>query len=274
MEYSANPSCETQLKTICSYLNITIEIISIEGSIGSGKSTLCKMLKNYFTTFNEKSSQTYNAEYHFVDEPVDEWENIRDKTQENKNMLELFYENQAKYSFVFQITAYITRLQIIKNKIEQIIKNRKDEIERKQSHPLIMLERKKYILITERSLQTDCNVFAKMLFDDGKINEIEWQSYNYWFNNFASEYGVDRIIYVRVEPEISFERTKKRNRNGEETIPLEYLEKCHRYHETWINGVDKKNKRIFNASKSINTEKKVDLNYIIPILKLITCNWV
>ena len=34
---------------------------------------------------------------------------------------------------------------------------------------------------------------------------------------------------------MAFERVKKRNRSGE-TIPLEYLQKCHKYHDTWLNN--------------------------------------
>lgn len=42
------------------------------------------------------------------------------------------------------------------------------------------------------------------------------------------------IIYLRCEPEVCYERTKKRSRNEEETIPLDYLKKIHDKHENWI----------------------------------------
>jgi hypothetical protein len=41
------------------------------------------------------------------------------------------------------------------------------------------------------------------------------------------------IIYVRAEPNVCAERVTIRGREGE-TIPIEYLEKCHQYHEDWL----------------------------------------
>lgn len=258
---------QTPLQILCNMLDISIKIISIEGNIGSGKSTLCNMINRYFNHINS------GINYHFVDEPVEEWETIKDKTQENKNMLELFYENQNKYSFVFQTTAYITRLQQIKNTIDKIIRNRKLEIEKNGGIGILCATHTKHIIVLERSLQTDRNVFAKMLYNNKKINEIEWQSYNYWFNNFVDDYGADKIIYVRIDPSLSYERTKKRSRNGEESIPLEYLEKCHHYHEQWIDKVVSKNKMVFDASKNIINDNTIDLEYITPIIQYIyTCS--
>ena len=73
-------------------------IISIEGNIGSGKSTLLNLLR-------EKYKE--NQHIIFVDEPVSEWNKIKDG---EKSILELFYGDKDKYSFTFQILAYITRL--------------------------------------------------------------------------------------------------------------------------------------------------------------------
>lgn len=235
----------------CDMLNMSFEIISIEGNIGSGKSHLFNILKTYFTEVNHRSPM---EKFHFVDEPVSEWMNIRDETQENKNILELFYGDKDKYSFVFQTTAYITRLQNLKKVIDDIITNRKKSIENKSCSDINEIH-VKHVIISERSLETDKNVFAKMLHDDGHINEIEYTSYNYWFANFIANYGTHRIIYLQVDPEISYERTKNRNRSGEEAIPLEYLARCHSYHEEWIQSVgDNKRVYVFDASTHLDTD--------------------
>lgn len=178
-------------------------IISIEGNIGSGKSTLVSALENHF------KDSLYIG---FLQEPVDIWNTIKDEN--GITILEKFYENNEKYAFQFQMMAYISRLSIIK----KALKN----------------ENYKYI-ITERSLYTDSNIFAKMLYDDKKISEIEYTIYKMWFDEFISDIPITKIVYVKAEPTISCERVIKRNRLGE-NIPLSYLEKCHHYHEEWLSS--------------------------------------
>lgn len=178
-------------------------IISIEGNIGSGKSTLLDLLRK---KYNE------NQNIIFVDEPVSEWNEIKDG---EKSILELFYNDKEKYSFTFQILAYITRLRKLLDVLE---KSNKDNV-----------------IICERSIYTDKYVFAKMLYQQGYINEIEWKTYNYWFDTFREKTLPNTIIYVKTDPEICSNRVKKRNRNGESSIAIEYLNHCHNLHEEWLN---------------------------------------
>lgn len=77
-------------------------------------------------------------------------------------------------------------------------------------------------------------VFAKMLYDSGKIETINYQIYLNWFNTFADEYKVNKIIYVNTDPKICYERVGKRHRDGEDKIPLEYLTSCHLYHNNML----------------------------------------
>lgn len=197
-------------------------IILIEGNIGSGKSTLLELLKN---KYKDKES------IRFIDEPVNEWSNIKDN---DKSILELFYENKEKYSFTFQILAYITRLRLLLDSIEKYPED---------------------ILICERSIFTDKFVFAKMLKEQGYIDDIQWKTYNYWFDTFENKVNYNYIIYVNTEPMLCFERIKQRNRNGESDISLDYLEHCHRLHNEWLLKNKADNKVIlFNGNININHE--------------------
>ena len=45
---------------------------------------------------------------------------------------------------------------------------------------------------------------------------------------------VDGYIYIKADPKVSHERIRKRNRQGEENIPIEYLEKLHKAHNEWL----------------------------------------
>ena len=74
-----------------------------------------------------------------------------------------------------------------------------------------------------------------MLFDDGKISTLEHNIYLKWFDEFSKLINHSLNIYIQTTPEVAFERVQKRNRSGE-TIPLEYLEKCHKYHDEWLNS--------------------------------------
>jgi len=180
-----------------------VVIYSIEGNIGSGKSTLVDMLKQYL-----KKSST--ADIIFVPEPVDVWETIKDDNGET--IISKFYADLNKYAFSFQMMAYISRISLLR----KIIKKHPDAI-----------------LITERSVFTDKNVFAKMLYDDDKIEDVNYQIYLKWFDEFTNELPICNNIYVRTTPEICYERVIKRNRNGE-TISLDYLKNCNSYHDDWL----------------------------------------
>jgi deoxyadenosine/deoxycytidine kinase len=242
--------------------NKSFNIVSIEGNIGSGKSTLLKHLQDYVyqhsinkviysqidvldQTSNKINSeiQTYNnctfklnRKIIFLKEPVAEWETIKDS--KNKTMLEKFYADQKRYSFSFQMMAYISRLVYMKEAVE---------------------ENPDAIIITERSLYTDKEVFAKMLFDDKKIEDVDYQIYLKWFDAFAKDYPISKIIYVKADPSICSERITTRFRKGEQGIPLEYLTRCHDYHNEMIQKYDKEyDQLILNGNIDIkNNEKQI-----------------
>ena len=182
-------------------------IISIDGNIGSGKTTLLSHLKEQFKE---------NENILFLKEPVDEWATIVDDN--GVTVLEKFYADQKSYSFSFQMMAYISRLAILKEAI--------------QKNP-------NAIIISERSLFTDKMVFAKMLYDSGNIETINYSIYLKWFDTFINEFQVDKVIYVKADPTICHERIVKRSRQGESHIPLDYLINCHKYHNNMLDITSK-----------------------------------
>ena len=192
---SASWSNKPTLSTRC-------KIVSVDGNIGSGKSTLLANLRSAFGNY---------PNIIFLKEPVDDWEQIKDA--EGKTMLEKFYADQERYSFSFQMMAYISRLALLKSAIKQ--------------NPGA-------IIVTERSLYTDKFVFAKMLYDTGKIEDVNYQIYSKWFDTFADECPIHQVIYVNTNPEICHNRITKRSRTGEDSIPLDYLQLCHTYHDDMI----------------------------------------
>lgn len=204
-------------------------ILSIEGNIGSGKSTIIDYLKENYK----------NKNIIFLPEPVNEWENIKDKN--NNTILQKFYDNQKKYSFAFQMMAYISRL----NLLRETIKNNPDKI-----------------ILSERSLFTDKYVFAKMLYDSENMEDVEFQIYNNWFNSFLDLAPISKMIYLKTDPKISFNRISVRNRQGEDKIPYEYIENCHLYHNHMYDIIDF-DKKIIDCTNDF----KQDNNYFKNISK-------
>ena len=185
-------------------------IVFIEGNIGSGKSTFCKYLKDHFSHYYNRPSGT---NVYFVDEPVDDWLSIKDS---DGNLLEHFYKSPEKYSYCFQMTAYISRLAAVKRVLNKAKSND--------------------IIIMERSVFSDYNVFAKMLYDSGKINEIEYKSYMMWFNHFIDELPGVFFLYLKTDFNKCHERVLKRSREEEDTVSKEYLQMCENYHDSWLNS--------------------------------------
>ena len=210
-------------------------IISVQGNIGSGKSTLVANLKKLIGG---------NQRICYLQEPLEEWKDIRDS--DGKSILELFYNNQEDYAFQFQMMAYISRLAILKRALESNYD----------------------VIVTERSLSTDKHVFCQMLYDSKKIKDVEFQIYNKWFDEFQRDFPDENIVYIQTDPEVAFERVGLRNREGE-SIPLEYLVECNNYHEKWIKEFPKQNVLVLNGNQDINDSPDVMTSWNIQIRQFI-----
>ena len=85
-------------------------LVSIEGNIGAGKSTILEHLEKYM-------NKNMNQKILFLKEPLDIWEQFHDEN--GHTILEKFYKNQKRYAFTFQVMAYITRLSLLRNAIKE-----------------------------------------------------------------------------------------------------------------------------------------------------------
>lgn len=176
-------------------------LVTIEGNIGGGKSTMINLLRKEYPDFV------------IIDEPVGVWTSMVDEN--GKNLLELFYTDKQRWSYTFQNAAFITRYL---SAFEALNKPVKEDT----------------IYISERGVLTDRYVFASMLKDSKYLNEIEWQLYTKWFDHFSSLIDINALVYITTKGEICSERIKKRGRIGEEGIPQEYLNELDEYHERWL----------------------------------------
>lgn len=202
-------------------------LISVDGNIGSGKSSLLRFMKN---NVHALCLGKYSNEYEilFLQEPVHEWMKIKDESGET--ILSLFYNDQTTYAFAFQMMAYISRLNELKN---------------------VMKSGKKYIIISERSVFTDKHVFAQMLYDDNLMKKVEFEIYNNWFDSFIGDVPLQGIVYLDVNASKCRERILKRDREGED-VDISYLQRCEQYHEQYVSKYN--DKQVLRLDSNIDNE--------------------
>ena len=185
-------------------------IISIEGNIGIGKTTLCKKLKEHNFTVCE--------------EPIKNWLETCDKN--GKNILDYFYEDIKKYGFMFQCNAFLTKAL----KLIETIKS---------------VGNKNNLIFVERCVFTDYKCFARNLYKTGEMEEIEWKVYKKFFKYIISKTPPkcplpNGYIYLRSENnKILIDRIAKRGRESEKSIPVSYLDSLNVFHDKWLNKKDK-----------------------------------
>ncbi len=187
-----------------------VMVYIIEGNIGAGKSTFLSLLKNKIPGLS------------IIQEPVNSWASQR----QGASLLENFYINPKRWAFTLETYTMIAR-----------------------SLELQSLNTTPGIILMERSLYSGHYCFAKNGYSQGFFSNVEWDVYNTWAEFFLQEKNVipQGFIYLQASPDVCFERIQRRNRNGEQTIALEYLEQIHNCHEQFL--VEKEG--VFNQLKSV-----------------------
>lgn len=153
--------------------------ISIEGNIGSGKSSLLTRI------CNELRLPVFL-------EPVDEW----------KDWLSLFYTDPNRWGFSFNV------------KVLMSFNKWKDN---------------KFKALYERSPISNRYVFGALQYENKRMSDLELSLFDEIYENLA--WSPDVVIYVRTDPNVCMERIKKRGRECEQQVPLEYIQAVHNKHD-------------------------------------------
>jgi deoxyadenosine/deoxycytidine kinase len=179
-------------------------LISIEGGIGSGKSQLLEDLQ---------SQLHLSAPHLVIQEDVADWTSFCD--HEGRNILERYYQDKSKFSYCFQTLVLVSRIHHIVSTLK--------------ANP-------NTIIFTERSHLTDLLIFAKTLYEQQAMTQIEWLTYNkcHSFLSDMLNINVDMVLYLRTDPDVCMNRIKLRNRKGEDLIPMEYVKTLHQKHDDWL----------------------------------------
>ena len=170
----------------------------LEGNIGAGKSTLLKKIKEADSDIN------------VVFEPVATWHNQRS----GQSLLASFYKDIPRWAFSLETYAMACR---VKEHLR----------EQQEINPYRLME---------RSIYSGHYCFAHNSYQCGGMSSIEWSIYKQWFTFLV--HGQCRLpfgfIYLKTDPEVCFERVKRRNRSGERNITLKYLKQIDAMHNQFL----------------------------------------
>ena len=170
-------------------------VITVEGNVGSGKSTMIKILKD---------AKLQNQGICIVDEPVQVWKYT--------GILEKYYSpdtflgrSLARPIYEFQSFAVITHDNSIQTALQ------------------------KYdIIITERCPETHSKVFFDLYKEQGLVDAVQTAMYNVIMNMVKTK--PDAMIYLETDIDNSLTRIKERGRPEEANISRNYISQVHDKH--------------------------------------------
>lgn len=181
-------------------------IVNIEGNIGAGKSTLA-------TELCEELKRVTNKNVHLIKEPVEEWQNVG-----GENILKIFYEDMSRWGFTFEVNAL---LDAVANELRALSYSFDGDI-----------------VVMERSSFSVLKLFTKLLENDNYLKVVEAEilkKLGSTLSNFLFDCKNTIVFYLRVDPQVCYERIMKRSRQEEVgAVSLEYLQKLHNIHEQEI----------------------------------------
>ncbi len=170
----------------------------LEGNIGVGKTTFLSLIQKTL------------KDIEVLTEPVEDWS----KQKYGQSLLANFYKDTPRWAYTLETLTMICRS--------------KDHI-REQENP-------NPNRILERSIYSGHYCFAKNSFESNCMQNIEWKIYNDWANFLLYKHCKPPIgfIYLKADPTVCFERVKKRNRESEKDLTLDYLKKIDFYHDKFL----------------------------------------
>lgn len=225
-------------------------------------------------------------------EPVAEWTNMTTGVDLLKN----FYQENEKWTFPFENLVQLSRLKTFceakkyfKNKIDAAKSSSSPKkhvfIERsflssynvfiQNSYEQKRLNKIEFDILTEYYIlfTNEMNNFFsdlnQMSLEDteNKENSLTFKKHVPASDKAAQIATAQRppfkVIYLRTDPEICFQRVKYRSRDAESDISLEYLQQIHDKYEKWIDRIEEKSLvKVVDGNHDINHIVKQIENFL------------
>ncbi len=165
----------------------TKKIFALEGNIGAGKTTIMKIIGQYFSSVE------------FVEEPVKQWQNLG-----GMNLLDAFYTDPQRWGFTFEFYSMLSKIKALLNAANS----------------------DKPVIVIERSILSN-KVFIDLSHELGKLEEMEFRmlmnTYDFYWQHVYPQ--LSGIIYLDTPVDECIRRITKRNRGEECSIERSYLQK-------------------------------------------------
>ncbi len=170
----------------------------LEANIGAGKTTFLRMMQSHIPQITA------------VFEPLHNWQS----QVYGQSILSNFYKEPKRWAYTMETLAMACRVQ--QHVSEQ--------------------ENPNTLRVMERSIYSGHYAFATNSYQNGFLSALEWNLYLEWFNFIVTGHckAPHGFIYLYVDPEIAYERIKKRNRSAEKTISLDYIKQIHERHQAFL----------------------------------------
>lgn len=162
--------------------------VAVAGNIGSGKSSLTRMLSKHYG-----------------------WKSFYESVEDNPYLSD-FYGDMGRWSFNLQVYFLSKRF----NDHKKIVEG-EDSV------------------IQDRSIYEDAEIFARNLYDIGKMDQRDYSNYVELYKVMTGYLQPpDLLIYLDARIETLIKQIARRGRDYEQSIPREYLEQLSRLYKGWI----------------------------------------
>jgi hypothetical protein len=173
-----------------------------------------------------------------------QWKPCFESVDDNPYLAD-FYGDMSRWSFHLQIYFLANRF-----------KCHKEIVESSES------------VIQDRSIYEDAEIFARNLYDIGKMTERDYTNYVSLFH-VMMEYlkPPDLMIYLRANVDTLAKQISKRGRDFEQGIQRSYLETLNKLYEDWITRYKLGPLLIIESDDLDFVNNKTDLDYILTSVK-------
>ena len=180
------------------------------------------------TTLTELLSKHYKWIPHFED------------VDHNPYLMD-FYEDMPRWSFNLQIYFLNSRLQ-----------------------QLVEIQKGTETVIQDRTIYEDANIFAPNLHEMGLMSKRDFDNYYLFFQTLKGMIQPpDLLIYLKASVPTLVGQIKKRGREYEENIRLDYLKRLNEYYNKWIENYKEGSLLVIDVDKNKFPENEEHLGEII-----------